>query len=82
MNFSIKGKLVKLDPRRGKMASIVVKDFRKGQHWLVYLDLCKTDFSELAYAKIGCSVEASGFVTQKDNKTFFIAQEITVNNNK
>jgi len=78
MNFFIKGKLIKLDPNRGKMASIVIKDNRQGQHWIIYLDLLKTDLTDLSCAKLNSDIEVSGFVCQKNSKTFFVAQKIVV----
>ena len=76
MHFNIIGNLIRLDANRGKMASVIIKDNRKGQHWIVYLDLCKSDFADLVNAKIGCEIEAKGFVTQKGNKTFFVAKSV------
>ena len=76
MYFNIIGNLVKLDPNRGKMASIVVGDNRIGQHWIIYLDLCKSDFADLVNATIGCEIEVKGFVTQKNSKTFFVAKDV------
>jgi hypothetical protein len=76
MYFNIIGNLMKLDPNRGKMASVIIKDNRKGQHWIVYLDLCKSDFADLTNATIGCEIEAKGFIMQKGNKTFFVAKSV------
>ena len=76
MYFDVIGNLIRLDANRGKMASVIIKDNRIGQHWIVYLDLCKSDFADLIDAHQGCEIEAKGFVTQKGNKTFFVAKSV------
>ena len=76
MKFTITGQLKKLDPHRGKMASISIRDNERGQHWLIYLDLQHSDFADLIDAKLGSVVEVKGFVIQKGDKTFFIAQNV------
>ena len=78
MYFNIIGNLIKLDPNRGKMASIVVRDNRRGQHWLIYLDLQHSNFADLVDAKQGCKIEVRGFATQKSGKTFFVAQDVAL----
>ena len=78
MKFTITGQLKKLDPHRGKMASISIRDNERGQHWLIYLDLQHSDFADLVNAKLSSVVEVNGFAIQKGNKTFFIAQNVTL----